>query len=70
MPIYKSDEFYRVAFRRKVYNTLIEFQADLDTWFKHNNGERLSLGVDCSFADFDICCLDMNILTKSWLLII
>lgn len=31
------DEFYRIAFRRKVYNTLDELQADLDTWLKDYN---------------------------------
>jgi hypothetical protein len=25
-------EFYRVAFRRKLYTTLEELQADLDAW--------------------------------------
>ena len=26
------DEFYRMAFRKKIYRTLDELQADLDTW--------------------------------------
>jgi hypothetical protein len=70
MAIYKSDEFYRVAFRRKIYNTLIGFQADLDTSLKRYREERLGLGVDCSFAGFGICYWDINILTKNRLLII
>ena len=26
------DEFYRVAFRKKIYRTIEELQADLDAW--------------------------------------
>ena len=26
------DEFYRIAFRKKVYDTIAELQADLDLW--------------------------------------
>jgi hypothetical protein len=28
------DEFYRVAFRKKIYRTIDELQADLDAWIK------------------------------------
>jgi hypothetical protein len=35
------DEFYRVAFRKKIYNALDELQADLDTWIKYYNDERV-----------------------------
>lgn len=35
------DEFYRVAFRKKIYNTLDELQLVLDTWLKHYNEERV-----------------------------
>src|SRR4249920_1723282 len=31
------DEFYRVAFRKKVYRAIDELQADLDTWIKDYN---------------------------------
>ena len=33
------DEFYRVVFRRRIYNNLYELQADLDTWLKYYNQE-------------------------------
>jgi len=26
------DEFYRIAFRKKIYRTIAELQADLDAW--------------------------------------
>ena len=26
------DEFYRVAFRKKIYRAIDELQSDLDTW--------------------------------------
>ena len=40
-------EFYQVAFRKKVYNTLDELQADLDTWIEHYNCERTHTGKYC-----------------------
>lgn len=41
------DEFYRVTFSKKIYNTLDELQADLDTWLKHCNEERVHNGKYC-----------------------
>ena len=38
------DEFYRVAFRRKIYNNLDELQADLDTWLTQYNEQRVHSG--------------------------
>jgi transposase InsO family protein len=34
------DEFYRVAFRKKVYRTIEERQADLDAWITRYNEQR------------------------------
>ena len=31
------DEFYRIAFRKKIYHTIDELQADLDTWLVEYN---------------------------------
>ena len=39
------DEFYRVAFRKKVYNSLEELQRDLDLWLKEYNEERPLSGL-------------------------
>ena len=33
-----SDEFYRVAFRKKIYRSIAELQADLDAWMRDYNG--------------------------------
>jgi len=41
------DEFYRVAFRKKVFNNLDELQEDLDNWIKHYNEERTHSGKYC-----------------------
>ncbi len=41
------DEFYRVAFRKKIYNNLDELQEDLDTWIRHYNEERTHSGKYC-----------------------
>jgi len=41
------DEFYRITFRKKIYNTLDELQADLDTWIKQYNEQRPHSGKYC-----------------------
>lgn len=41
------DEFYRVAFRRKVYSSLEELQKDLDVWLKEYNEVRTHTGKYC-----------------------
>ena len=38
------DEFYRIAFRKKVYATIDELQADLDAWMTEFNESRLRQG--------------------------
>jgi transposase InsO family protein len=40
-------EFYQVAFRRKIYVSLDELQRDLDLWIEHYNGERTHQGKMC-----------------------
>ena len=34
------NEFYRVAFRKKVYRSIAELQADLDVWVREYNESR------------------------------
>jgi len=41
------DEFYRIAFRKKIYNTLDELQKDLDIWIKEYNEQRPHSGKYC-----------------------
>jgi len=41
------NEFYRVAFRRKLYATLEELQADLDEWMRGYNEDRPHQGRWC-----------------------
>jgi len=41
------DEFYRVAFRKKVYRSIDELQVDLDAWIKGYNEERSHQGRWC-----------------------
>jgi transposase InsO family protein len=41
------NEFYRVAFRKKVYRTIDELQADLDAWIKAYNEQRPHQGRWC-----------------------
>src|SRR5271163_2214934 len=39
------DEFYRVAFRKKIYRTIDELQADLDAWIAEYNERTVSSGA-------------------------
>ena len=41
------NEFYRVAFRKKIYSTLDVLQADLDRWLKLYNEQRPQQGRWC-----------------------
>lgn len=41
------DEFYRIAFRRKIYASLAELQADLDAFLRYYNTERPHQGRWC-----------------------
>src|SRR5215210_528841 len=41
------DEFYRVAFRKRIYGSLAELQADLDEWIRCYNENRPHQGRWC-----------------------
>src|SRR5262245_58915959 len=41
------NEFYRVAFRKKVYRAINELQADLDLWLREYNETRPHQGRWC-----------------------
>lgn len=41
------EEFYSVAFRKKLYQSLTELQADLDNWLEWYNRERTHSGRYC-----------------------
>ena len=42
-----QEEFYSTAFRRKLYRSLDELQADLDEWLREYNEERSHSGKYC-----------------------
>jgi len=42
-----KDEFYQIAFRKKVYQTLDELQRDVDDWVRFYNEERPHSGKHC-----------------------
>lgn len=42
-----QNEFYASAFRRKLYHSLDELQADVDTWMETYNAERTHSGKYC-----------------------
>ena len=41
------DEFYRVAFRKKIYGSIADLQGDLDRWVQSYNEERPHQGRWC-----------------------
>ena len=42
-----KEEFYDIAFRKKIYSTLDDLQADLDEWMAYYNAERPHSGKYC-----------------------
>ena len=42
-----KDEFYTIAFRKKIYADLETLQADLDDWMRYYNTERTHQGKMC-----------------------
>jgi len=42
-----QDEFYAIAFRKKIYTTLEALQTDLDEWVEQYNRERTHTGKYC-----------------------
>ena len=42
-----QDEFYAVAFRKKIYHSLEEIQEDADRWIEEYNTERTHSGKYC-----------------------
>jgi len=42
-----QDEFYAIAFRKKIYNTIDELQVDVDLWIEQYNKERPHSGKYC-----------------------
>ena len=42
-----QNEFYAIAFRKRIYNTMEELQADLDMWIKEYNEDRPHSGKYC-----------------------
>ena len=42
-----QEEFYAVAFRKKLYHTIEEMQKDLDEWMLYYNHERPHSGRYC-----------------------
>jgi hypothetical protein len=42
-----QEEFYAVAFRKKLYTSLEDLQYDLDQWMDYYNNERTHSGKYC-----------------------
>ena len=64
-------EFYKIAFRKKLYSSLEELQLDLDSWLVHYNYERTHQGKHCcgrtpmqTFTDGKQLALDKQLSDK------
>jgi transposase InsO family protein len=62
------NEFYQIAFRKKIYSTLEALQEDLDAWIVNYNHERTHQGKMCcgrtpmaTFVDGKRICLEKSI---------
>ena len=42
-----QNEFYATAFRRKIYHSIEQLQADVDRWIDHYNRDRTHSGKHC-----------------------
>ena len=42
-----QNEFYAIAFRKKIYTTIEQLQTDIDTWMNSYNTERTHSGKYC-----------------------
>ena len=42
-----NDEFYSIAFRKRLYHTLEELQVDIDSWLREYNEQRPHSGKYC-----------------------
>lgn len=42
-----QDEFYSIAFRKKIYQSIDDLQQDLDRWVDHYNSQRTHSGKYC-----------------------
>ena len=42
-----QEEFYAIAFRKKIYRSIEELQLDLNSWLSYYNNERTHTGKHC-----------------------
>jgi len=42
-----QEEFYAIAFRKKIYRSIEELQLDLNSWLSYYNNERTHIGKHC-----------------------
>ena len=45
--VWRIDAYYRIVFRKRIYATIDELQADLDAWLTESNGVRAHQGRYC-----------------------
>jgi Integrase core domain len=49
------DEFYRVAFRKRIYGSIAELQADVDEWIRSYNEDRAGSGFLNRLDRWSLC---------------
>ena len=60
-----QDEFYSIAFRKKMYNSLEEMQKDIDQWIQLYNNERAHSGRYCFGKTPMQTFIDSKVLAKA-----
>src|SRR3954451_13708215 len=60
-----QDEFYSIAFRKKMYNSLEEMQKDIDQWMQLYNNERAHSGRYCFGKTPMQTFIDSKVLAKA-----
>lgn len=63
-----QEEFYAVAFRKKIYSSIEMLQQDLDNWLNYYNTERTHSGKHCEGKTPYQTFLDTSELTKAKML--
>jgi len=67
-----KNEFYDIAFRKKIYNSIESLQSDVDQWIESYNRSRPHSGIHCygktpmqTFKDSIPLALEKNVPTQN-----
>jgi hypothetical protein len=58
------EEFYQIAFRKKIYGEINEIQSDLDEWIQDYNFNRTHQGKMCNGTPWETFLASKDIVKK------